>query len=567
MASSCVICYEDCVDQAPPAAAKRVTRRKNAAVSCPYCSATFCCACVQTYMLGSFQDPHCCACKRAWNDEFLDATLSRTFRTGALTQHRQSTWLERQRALLPGRQHLVATAREERDAKMVLADRTRAEDVDMQKLVACSTHTRNVQFTLDHARSGGGGTRASCSGVVGKECIIGGDGGGGGVRCSACGTWTCTKCKMSTPHAYYMGAPHVCLQPVPALEAMVVRARAEETGAEQALTVARRLTREARTALQMTVYGQQQQEQRLNRDRAAPAAFVRACPFNECRGFLSTAWKCGTCARWACPECHEPKGLERDDASHVCKPDNIASAQLLRKETRPCPSCGSAIFKIAGCDQMWCTACNTGFDWKTGQRIQEGRIHNPHFFEYMRNNVGGAAAGGGGGGAAAAGAGAVGGCGGQAVMPHTEQLVQATFRLSVDVRNALFRAHGRCAHIREVARGRLARLVGRDAEAEQEVLSVAFLLNDISEMEWKQRLQRGEKRRRKYQGFLDILDSYVQACTDVFAMLMSRSMPRCPELDAQTAARHEQALYDMACEAMHGVCRVYQCKMPANVEY
>ena len=152
-------------------------------------------------------------------------------------------------------------------------------------------------------------------------------------------------------------------------------------------------------------------------------------------------------------------------------------------------------------------------------------------------------------------------------MPHTDQLFSACTRLPGELRNALFRAHARCAHIREVPRGRLARLVGRDAEAEQEELSVAFLLNDISETEWKQRLQRGEKRRRKYQAFLDILESYVQACTDVFAMLMSRSLMRCLEPEAQTAVRHEGVLYGMAREAMQGVCRVYQCKMPAGIEY
>ena len=153
------------------------------------------------------------------------------------------------------------------------------------------------------------------------------------------------------------------------------------------------------------------------------------------------------------------------------------------------------------------------------------------------------------------------------MMPHTDQIVWVATRLPNDVRNALFRAHGRCAHVREVPRGRLARLVGRDAEAEQEELSVAFLLNDISETEWKQRLQRGEKRRRKYQAFLDILDSYVQACTDVFAMLMSRSLMRCLEPDAQTAVRHEEALMGMALDAMRGVCRMYQCKMPPGMAY
>ena len=114
--------------------------------------------------------------------------------------------------------------------------------------------------------------------------------------------------------------------------------------------------------------------------------FVRCCPANECRGFLSTAWKCGVCEVWVCPECHEIKGHERD-AEHTCKPDNLETARMLAKDSKPCPSCSAMIFKINGCDQMYCTQCNTAFSWNTG-RIEKGRVHNPHYFEYLRQRGG-----------------------------------------------------------------------------------------------------------------------------------------------------------------------------------
>jgi len=125
------------------------------------------------------------------------------------------------------------------------------------------------------------------------------------------------------------------------------------------------------------------------RDRNAPverAEFIRACPDNGCRGFLSTQWKCGICEKWACPDCHEVKGLTRD-VEHVCNPDTLATARLLSIDTKPCPSCRMGIFKIEGCPQMFCTSCNTGFNWITG-RI-ETNIHNPHYFEWLRRNNGG----------------------------------------------------------------------------------------------------------------------------------------------------------------------------------
>jgi hypothetical protein len=120
-----------------------------------------------------------------------------------------------------------------------------------------------------------------------------------------------------------------------------------------------------------------------NRTVVERAEFVRACPDSECRGFLSTQWKCGLCQKWACPDCHEIKGLDRD-VTHECNPDTLATARLLSNDTKPCPKCRTSIFKIDGCDQMWCTQCHTAFNWRTG-RIEEN-VHNPHYFEWMRRN-------------------------------------------------------------------------------------------------------------------------------------------------------------------------------------
>jgi hypothetical protein len=87
----------------------------------------------------------------------------------------------------------------------------------------------------------------------------------------------------------------------------------------------------------------------LNRKpRAEARAFVRACPDEDCRGFLSTQWKCGICDKWTCPDCHIVKGFARD-AEHTCNEDDLATARLLASDTKPCPKCGTGIFKIDGC--------------------------------------------------------------------------------------------------------------------------------------------------------------------------------------------------------------------------
>ena len=104
--------------------------------------------------------------------------------------------------------------------------------------------------------------------------------------------------------------------------------------------------------------------------------FIRKCPHLDCRGYLSTRWKCELCKRYTCNKCYNIHEGE-------CKPEDIASFELIKHETKPCPKCSVVIFKISGCDQMWCTQCHTAFSWNTG-RI-ETHIHNPHYFEYMAN--------------------------------------------------------------------------------------------------------------------------------------------------------------------------------------
>ena len=107
--------------------------------------------------------------------------------------------------------------------------------------------------------------------------------------------------------------------------------------------------------------------------------FKYPCPDNDCKGFVSSAWKCGLCGNSFCKDCHKEK-LE----GHECNGDDKATIALIRQECKNCPKCSMGIYKIEGCDQMFCTGCHTPFSWKTGNIITNGPIHNPHYFEIMR---------------------------------------------------------------------------------------------------------------------------------------------------------------------------------------
>lgn len=111
--------------------------------------------------------------------------------------------------------------------------------------------------------------------------------------------------------------------------------------------------------------------------------FFMSCPAIDCKGMLSTQYKCGLCALYACHECHEIIGTNKTD-EHTCDPNNVASAVAIKKETRQCPSCHNRIYRVEGCSQMWCTGCHTAFDWNTGKKVVSERLHNPHWLEYQR---------------------------------------------------------------------------------------------------------------------------------------------------------------------------------------
>ena len=107
--------------------------------------------------------------------------------------------------------------------------------------------------------------------------------------------------------------------------------------------------------------------------------FIRSCPNNNCKGFLNEDYKCTLCELEVCKKCH----CEIQE-NHQCKQEDIDTAKLLMKDSKSCPTCHTMIFKISGCDQMWCTQCHTAFSWNTGEI--ERTIHNPHYYEWMRQN-------------------------------------------------------------------------------------------------------------------------------------------------------------------------------------
>ena len=237
--------------------------------------------------------------------------------------------------------------------------------------------------------------------------------------------------------------------------------------------------------------------------------FVRACPDENCRGFLSSSWKCGLCDHWTCPDCHVIKG-KKHDSEHICNENDVATAKLLANDTKPCPKCATGIFKIEGCDQMWCTQCHTAFSWRTG-RI-ETTIHNPHYYEWQRRNNGGVAPRN------------IGDivCGRQLdhrVNARIQNRINFLIKPPHEFMTGTFYTERRCIayiiestiHLREVQMPTY-----QVNHVEDNVgLRIAYLENKISEENFKIKVQRANKHHAKKREIGEIVHLFVETVTDI----------------------------------------------------
>lgn len=226
--------------------------------------------------------------------------------------------------------------------------------------------------------------------------------------------------------------------------------------------------------------------------------FVMGCPREDCRGFLSSQYKCGLCSYHTCPQCLCVKGSNAD-AEHTCNPDDVASAELIKSQTKPCPSCGERISKIEGCDQMWCTSCHTAFSWRTGA-IDTGVVHNPHFFQYQRANQGAAAEQGGRG---------MVQCNannmpGYYLMCRVESLLRTLGSVGGSLGHKVLCFYMVIAHIRETEVIRLRNKI-RD-ESDTMNVRVEYLLARISKAEMQRRLYTNDRSRRRNTLILNLFD-------------------------------------------------------------
>jgi len=207
--------------------------------------------------------------------------------------------------------------------------------------------------------------------------------------------------------------------------------------------------------------------------------FIRTCPSENCRGFIEEDWKCGLCKTQFCKKCNE-----KLTENHKCDQQTVKTMELINKDTRPCPKCGTMIHKIDGCAQMWCTSCNTAFNWKSG-KIETGRIHNPHYFEFQKRSREHADV----------------PCGGR---PSPAEL------LDLQAPGVLLDT---LIILRKIDRDLMYKYVNIYDEDNRH-LRISYMLGSINEKDFKIELQRRDKNKDKIQDIRDIYEMFTNSVSD-----------------------------------------------------
>jgi hypothetical protein len=214
---------------------------------------------------------------------------------------------------------------------------------------------------------------------------------------------------------------------------------------------------------------------------------IAKCRVEGCRGFVNRRHICGICETVVCKECLTP---HEETSDSKCKKEDIELANILRKESKACPSCFTPIIKAGGCDQMFCTSCNTAFSWTTGT-IETGPVHNPHYYDWLfrrgaapQENAEAAQA----------------GCDGQLPPPLTairDYKMRCVHRYILHVRHAVLPEYA------------------EDRVRDNIDLRIRFILDEITEEEWKSVLLYREKKRLKHRAYRGILETFATVATDL----------------------------------------------------
>lgn len=337
---------------------------KKALVKCIACEFEACSGCHKTYLL-DVADPQCMSCKVAWPRSFLVSNFSKTFVESALKKHRADVLFD------------LEIARLHEDQEDARAVRVRKEKLlKYKEHVAMYNELNNKGMALNLLASTL--QKSPRERFNACECYH-------LQSCRHWGTdrpptsrgcnWMCRYCPMhATLRAFQVVSEDLGNPPMESAGDIIAYARDNRRSFKQ---VARDVHKRRIEVGKLKKRAFDDMKDKTPTEQPVRRVFQCRCPVEECKGSVYAS-KCGLCDVSVCVRCEEVK-----EEMHECDMETVETVQCMKKDTRPCPKCHVLIYKIHGCDQMFCTQCHVGFSWKTGNLHTRGAFHNPHYFDWL----------------------------------------------------------------------------------------------------------------------------------------------------------------------------------------
>ena len=294
---------------------------KKTMITCASCKYDVCKTCVKTYLLGSTVEPHCMNCRIGWDRDMQYEKLGKSFINGEYRKHRKNILFNSEVAQLPATQYYVDACIEEEE-----------NEKKRKELCVMNTEKMNMLFTLSDSAS-------EKMSLLEKE----GD--------------TMGETKRKALKSEYV-----------LLQEEICNLKLEISSLKINVKKCTDSIQECRKIKGGTI------KKSINNNIK--------CPSDGCKGYVSSS-QCSICNHHLCRKCYVLVDTDEELKAHECDKETYETAQMIIKSSKGCPSCGTRISKVSGCDQMWCPECEVAFSWKTGEKVN-GVIHNPHFYEYQK---------------------------------------------------------------------------------------------------------------------------------------------------------------------------------------
>lgn len=287
-------CCSICSEHYTPILRKKVT--------CKFCHADTCCKCIEQYLLGKHEDAHCLHCRVNYTDTMLKEICTKTYLQQRYFKHRQDVLINRERASLPGLQAVAMEERKrrERTARIAVLQKEAGAIKDLRDQLYIEHNTLYMEYRNMRKEKENKGTEKADNKLDNET------------------------------HKNEIGE---LLKRITAVD-------------DQLREYTQQIYEKREAMYKVHMEGRQQDDEKEKEEEKRK--FIRRCMRAGCQGFLSTAWKCGICEWYSCSKCFMARG-ETHDAAHECKKEDVETAELIKKDCKPCPNCGEFIEKSSGC--------------------------------------------------------------------------------------------------------------------------------------------------------------------------------------------------------------------------